>query len=429
MSLYYIPNYKTSSPKELFVGNVTATASLPPCQGRVNDDSFSAFESIYRQTNYSRFIVNLDSHVLNTKDIGYTIFKIIQPFFAFKDRTVSLVITHDGKKLQQIADAVHTMHKVQEARLLSMLPPNIGYPMRMAREIQSIFYKCKGVRVKVLNAEALKRMGMNLILSVGGSAVNKPCVVIVERPGSKNKQSKTVCIAGKGITFDSGGLALKPLSGMVDMKYDKIGAVYGVYALRELVDDVNLNGHTLVGVFPFAENVVSGSSTRPGDVVKSYSGKTVEIVNPDAEGRLILADALSFACDTYKPDIIIDIATLTGNAGAVNCFQTAYYYASNAKVRELVYNVGDETRELMNPMPPWMEYAYQLKSTVADIKNANLDLKCESFIATLFLWSFVPSDTTWVHFDLSNAVVKGIPTGKGIIAVVTMLKKYLSTKK
>lgn len=385
------------------------------------DTIMTAIENGLNKQNTKRYILNLSPAVLAHKHREYILSVLVRPLFG-QDLDVELVISHPGKWRQDVHDEVQLLQKVHEARIMSMLPSNKAFPMQMYRELKHMFSKCHGVTVRLIGNSALKKMGMNLILSIGESSVNKPCLVLVERKPKHTK--KTVCICGKGVTFDAGGLAIKPAFDMYDMKFDKIGAVYGAYALRTLVDDPSLKGHGLIGVFPFADNVISESAVHPGDVIKSYSGKTVEITNPDAEGRLLLADALSYSA-RYKPDLIIDMATLTGAAEIVNCWQTAYYFASDQKLSKLVYDVGEATGERMNPMPQWTEYAKLLKSKVADLQSASINYNCDAFTAMLFLHEFVPKNTDWVHFDLSGAFADHVPTGKGIRCVVELVKRYV----
>jgi leucyl aminopeptidase len=253
-------------------------------------------------------------------------------------------------------------------------------------------------------------------------------MVTVVRRGTK-RTGKVIAVVGKGITFDTGGLALKSASSMMKMKYDKIGAVYAAYAAFELMKDPTLSGHTIVGVFPLAENAVSQYATRPGDVVKSYLGKTVEIVDPDAEGRLVLADAFGHL-HKFQPDVLLDVATLTGHAETIHCDHAGYFYASNEKWKHEIEQLSYDLGERMIPMPTWTGYDDLLKSKVADLVNVPYK-KCasSSFTATMFLKEFIPSNCDWLHIDLAHEIEDLVPTGYGIATLVDAAKAWLRNQK
>lgn len=340
--------------------------------------------------------------------------------------TCSILITHNGavynEKLKRI---VSIINKIQIARKMGMIPPDKGTPMKVSKQIAKLFNdSIPGVKTKILNEKYLKTNGYNLIYSVGKSSENPCCMLVVER--IKNKTSKTVCIIGKGITFDSGGLNIKPTNNMANMKYDKVGAVNGSMALLQLMEE--LPDTNFVGIFPFAENAVSGKSTRPGDVVKSYIGKTVEITNTDAEGRLILADAIGHA-HKYKPDLIIDIASLTGHANVINCWHNGYCNVHPESLKLQFEKISHIVGERMLTMPLWDDCAYVFKSTVADLSNAPKECG-DSFVASLFLKEFLPTKCDWIHIDIAHDLrEKDIPKATGIHTIVAITKHYVGIKK
>lgn len=374
--------------------------------------------SIIQSTQKDNYVIHLSKPIIHHKMMSYLLFCITQVFIPY-DTNKQVIITHTGKENENIKNDILLMNKVLEARTMAMLPPNIGTPEKMASEVEHIFRNISDVKVKVLDEKQMKKQGMNLILAVGDGSKNKPRLVIVER--KVKKPTKTICMLGKGITFDSGGLAIKSFRYMKDMKFDKIGAVYSIYALHELLTCKETDNKNIIGIFPFADNLISEKAVVPSSIIKSYCGKTVEVVNPDAEGRLILADALSYSAK-YKPDMVIDMATLTGNAETVNCFQTAYFYCNNESLKHKIEEIGEKLGERMNPMPIWNEYSYLLKSNVADLRNDVNGNNCDAFMAALFLNEFIPKDCNWIHFDLTTKINNGIPDGKGIRSLIEIVK-------
>ena len=338
----------------------------------------------------------------------------------------NIIVTHEGSvyndKLHKI---VSIINKIQIARKISMIPPDKGTPLKLSKQIEKIFKDTiPGVTTKILKEKYLYDNGYNLLYSVGKSAENPCCMLVIER--IKNKTGKTICVIGKGITFDSGGLSLKPLKGMITMKYDKVGAINGSMALLQLMED--LPDTNLIGIFPFAENAVSAKSTRPGDVVKSYMGKTVEIIDPDAEGRLILADAIGHA-HKYKPDLIVDIASLTGHSHMINCWHNGYCYVRPESLKLQFEKISNNIGERMLTMPLWDDCSYILKSTVADLSNSPRECS-DSFVASLFLKEFLPKKCDWIHIDIANDLEeKNIPKATGIHTIVAIVKDYIGIKK
>lgn len=362
--------------------------------------------------------------------VEHVIVSVVNAFFPSSHMAkIKLYITHRGsyKKSVILEEVVDKAKKVIGARMFAMIPSNVATPKFVARTFQQLFKDVPNCTCRVIDHEELKNLGFGLILGVGDSANNKPCFVIVERcqPGS---HKTTVAIAGKGITFDSGGLSMKSFHNMVDMKYDKIGAIYGASALLHLLKDKDMKHVNFIGAFPLAENAVSGSALNPGDVIRSYNGKTVEVVNPDAEGRLVLADAFGFL-ESYKPDLLIDVATLTGHASSINCWHSGYYYCNDKTLGNYVHDITDKNGERMLPMPTWDDYDDVLYSNVADY--ANSPLKCgDSFVATLFLKQFVPNRCKWIHIDLAHEFETGCPPkGNGIRTIIDTVDYYVSTTK
>jgi leucyl aminopeptidase len=389
----------------------------------------------------NHFIIHLSDKIVELgnsskkEDISmmqHIIWKLLKQFLPWKhDPETTIIITHnDSKEHKEIANFIKLTEKMRDARLLAMTPANLAYPANIVQHFKEVFSTISGARTSVINYTKLKKDGFNLILAVGESAVHKPELLIVERAaakGSKTKKTKTVCIIGKGITFDSGGLSIKGIRDMMDMKFDKIGACYGAYALAHLMENNDYDNIRFIGIFPFAENAVSDRAVHPGDVIKSYMGKTVEITDPDAEGRLILADAFGYA-HKFHPDLIIDIATLTGHAESINCWHKGYYYATpndlKAAVEKLSYDIG----EPMLPMPTWDNHDDILESTVADLVNDSRECS-DAFTATLFMKQFIPDGTEWLHIDLAHEFDKHVPQGNGIRTIVATAEWWINNKK
>lgn len=374
------------------------------------------------------YVIHLSDKLvkLNRGDLENILWSVLKQFVSWKhDANTTIIVSHDdAKPNSEIVEIINVATKIQHARMLAMLPANLGYPQAMAKHLKSIFAPAK-CSCKILTHKTLERMGFNLLLSVGNSAKHKPAMVVVESKKRRRQHAgaPTVCIVGKGITFDSGGLNIKTHNNMDDMKFDKIGAIYGAYALLHLMEtrqDCNF-----VGVFPFAENAVSQYSTRPGDVVKSYSGKTVEILDTDAEGRLILADALYYACERYSPDIIVDIATLTGFSQIISCWHSAYFYAESEKIRNATEKISFDIGERMVPMMTWTDTKSILKSNVADLISIPRERCNDSYAAALFLRQFVKPECEWLHIDLAHEHDKHIPEGNGIRTIIHVLENYL----
>jgi leucyl aminopeptidase len=314
---------------------------------------------------------------------------------------------------------------VIEAQLLAMLPANVATPKKMQQLISKLFRGVPNTRIRVISAKQLQKRGFGLITAVGKGAQVPPCMVVIERIGVSG--GKRVALVGKGITFDSGGMSLKPTTQLMSMKYDKIGAVYAAYATYQLMRDPNLKKHTIIGVFPLAENALSERAVHSGDVVKSFIGKTVEITDPDAEGRLILADAFGLL-HSYKPDVLLDIATLTGHAETIHCDHSGYFFASSEKWKHAVEKASFALGERMIAMPSWTSgYEGLLSSPVADLVNSPRKSECtsSSFVATLFLKEFVPKGCDWLHMDLAHETEGSVPIGHGIRTLIQAAHAWL----
>ena len=253
----------------------------------------------------------------------------------------------------------------------------------------------------------LEKEKMGLVLAVSKGSHNEPRFIIMQYKGSKNSKDHTVLV-GKGITYDTGGLSLKPVTNMIDMKTDMAGAATVIGVLKALsLNKVPVN---VTGIIPCCENAISATSFKPGDVYTSYSGKTVEITNPDAEGRLVLADAVAFANKTYQPNRIIDLATLTGAIDVALGKHAIGLFSNDDTLAKKLTTAGELAGERTWRLPLFDEYKEPLKSEIADIKNWG-SRSAGAIAAAKFIEEFV-GETPWAHFDIAScAYLEDAPLG------------------
>ena len=320
-------------------------------------------------------------------------------------------------KNKNIHDYIKQVNECMSTIDILNQPANIATPYHMSEYVKKMFRKHKDVNVKVMNLSQIKKEGLNLLHALGDGNYNPPYFVILERI-IKNKPTK--CIIGKGITFDSGGVTIK--SGTTNhlhyMKMDKTGACYGAHIFKYIVENTK---ESCVALLPFTENILSLKTLKPGDIIKSHSGKTVEISNTDAEGRLIVADSLSF-CKKYKPDLVIDITTFTSTH--FSCDDYGVFFTEDPKLKKFIESKSLKLNEPISPIPSRINKTH-IKSSVADVKNSSRICR-NAYNASMFLHEFVPKDTRWVHFDISNEVYLNneelIPNGKGFLTIIETLK-------
>lgn len=284
-----------------------------------------------------------------------------------------------------------------------------------------------GLKITVLNKTELKKKGFNMLLSVSQGSVNDPYVAILEYNGNKKKKSVDVALVGKGVTFDSGGISIKPSNGMWDMKQDMAGSAVVVASLKAAVQQkLNLN---IVGIVGLVENMPSGTATRPGDIVTSLSGKTVEILNTDAEGRLVLGDCITYVEREYKPERIIDIATLTGAIVVALGDEMAGLFSNDDVLSELLLISGEQSGEELWRFPMTDGYRKKIKSDIADVKNISEGRSAGSITAACFLEAFLKNKTPWAHLDIAGMDLFSKPKplyGKGASGFgVLLLNKFL----
>ena len=275
-------------------------------------------------------------------------------------------------------------------------PSNDKRPDQFSRTVVNLAKKA-GLKTTVLDEKALKKGKFGAILAVGAGSQKKPRLVLLEHAPRGAK--KTIVLVGKGVTFDSGGINLKPSGSLEDMKTDMSGAAA---VAATLVSLTSLKPKTrVIGVIPIVENMPSGTATRPGDIIKSYDGKTIEIGNTDAEGRLILVDAMAYALKKYQPEIMIDIATLTGACVVALGEKIAGLFTMDDKLAETLIQSSQNTGERIWRMPLPDDYKELLKSDTADMNNISNTRWGGAITAALFLSEFV-GDTPWAHIDIAG---------------------------
>jgi leucyl aminopeptidase len=325
----------------------------------------------------------------------------------------------DAKTARALDEAAAIAKGVRFARELGNLPPNICNPAYIAAEAKKIADEHAGVTLEVLERDAMQKLGMGSLLGVSQGSANAPKLIVLRWNGGKDK-AKPYALVGKGITFDSGGISLKPGAGMEEMKFDMCG---GAGVLGTFVAAVELKlPLNIVCIVPAVENMPDGNAYRPSDILTSMSGLTIEVLNTDAEGRLILCDALTYA-QKFEPEVIIDAATLTGA-----CVVALGKHASGLMTRDdlladELLKAGNETMDRAWRLPLWDEYQQQLESGFADV--ANIGGKYAGAItAGCFLSRFV-NGTRWAHLDIAGTAWeegrKGLATGRP----VPLLTQYL----
>ncbi len=283
------------------------------------------------------------------------------------------------------------------ARDLVSEPGNVLHPDEYAKRINSL--KKDGLKVNIYDEKKLKKLGMHALLGVGQGSVRGSYLVTMEWNGLKNN-SKPLAFVGKGVCFDTGGYSLKPARFMEDMTYDMAGSATVVGLMKNLaLRKAKINA---VGVVGLVENMVSGNAQRPGDIVKSYSGKTIEILNTDAEGRLVLADALTFTEKKFKPKFIVDLATLTG--AIIVCLGSEYagLFSNDDKLSKQIFNAGEKVEEKVWRMPLHKNYDKLMNSKNADMQNINYVGGAGSTTAAQFLQRFIINKTPWAHLDIAG---------------------------
>ncbi|MAQ70693.1 MAG: leucyl aminopeptidase [Alphaproteobacteria bacterium] len=317
-----------------------------------------------------------------------------------KSLTIALREDKDCKKL--LARLKGTTEAALFARDLVNTPPNYLLPDMYAKQIKERL-KPLGVKVTVLDEKKLLKMGMGALMAVAQGSDNPPRVAIMEWNGNsdKKKTSKPLAFVGKGVTFDTGGISLKPGAGMEDMKLD-MGGSAAVVGLMESLAKRKAKAH-VVGIVGLVENMPDGKAYRPADVVTSLSGKTIEVLNTDAEGRLVLADCLTHIQREFDPSLIVDLATLTGAMMVALGFEYCGTFSNDDELWRKLEKASDLSGEKLWRMPLGEAYTKEMDSPIADIKNLGTQSRfAGACTAAAFLEAFVDKGRAWAHMDVAG---------------------------
>ena len=388
---------------------VTAGSNAEETGGRI----FSAIERLETKRAYLPD-QGLDDDVMADMVLGMmsSAYHFEEYFTESTRRENSVQVTIVSDRLDEahpvITDRTGLMKGVEFARDLVFEPPNMLFPVEFATRCMDL--ERIGVEVSVLDEDAMTELGMGALLGVGqGSRRESRLVVMNWRGGA---EEAPVALVGKGVTFDTGGISLKPAKGMEDMKFDMGGAAAVTGTMMALA--ARRVARNVVGVIGLVENMPDGNAQRPGDVVTSMAGKTIEVINTDAEGRLVLADALHYTQTKFKPQAMIDLATLTGAMIVALGKEYAGMFSNSDGLSEQLSKAGDATLEPVWRMPLGKPYHQQLKSHIADMKNIGGPAG-GSITAACFLERFV-TDTPWAHLDIAgkawaDKATKTVPKG------------------
>lgn len=339
-------------------------------------------------------------------------------------KTPASTLSADGfKNYAALANAV------RYARDLINEPSNNMTPEIMSKDIKRLEYL--GLKVELLDEKKMKEQNFNLALSVAQGSVNKPYIAVIKWNGNKAQKEYQIGLVGKGVTFDSGGISLKPANGMWDMKQDMAGASAVVGAFKALaLQKLPVNA---VGVVGLVENMPSGSATRPGDVITSMSSQTVEILNTDAEGRLVLADCLWYIQSVFGVQKVVDIATLTGAISVALGSEMAGIMGNSQKLVDQIKKAGALSGENVWQLPLGEAYNKMMDSDIADMKNISESRNAGSITAACFLERFIKKGVSWVHIDIAGVdkETKGKPlnpkgaTAFGVRLLNALIKNML----
>jgi leucyl aminopeptidase len=414
--------FKINSKKTIFLASIkkdTKTSDI--------ENLGAKFHSYINYDKKNEYYINSDTIISKIKNfVGYFLHGIKLKSYEFniyksKKNKKIIIINVIGNKNKISSQDQLRFRALEEgtffARDLVSEPGNILHPDEYAKRINSL--KKFGLKINIYDEKKLKKLGMNALLGVGQGSIRGSYLVTMEWNGAKNS-SKPLAFVGKGVCFDTGGISLKPAKFMEDMTYDMAGSATVVGLMKNLaVRKAKINA---VGVVGLVENMPGGNAQRPGDIVKSYSGKTIEILNTDAEGRLVLADALTFTEKKFKPRFMVDLATLTGAIIVSLGSEYAGLFSNDDKLSNQLMKAGEEVDEKLWRMPLHKNFDKLIDSKNADMQNINYVGGAGSTTAAQFLQRFILNKTPWAHLDIAGmafskyggALNSGGATGYGV---------------
>ena len=395
--------FKVSSKKKIILISIKKNLEISDIE-----NLGAKFHTYINHGNNGEFIINIESikseiedfighflHGLKLKSYEFNIYKSKKENKIF---SINLI----GKKNKTTIKNELRFRAIEEgtffARDLVSEPPNVLNPKEYANRLLKL--RKLGIKVTVYNEAQMKKLGMHSLLGVGRGSINESFLVTLEWNGNKKDKKAPLSFVGKGVCFDTGGISLKPAKFMEEMKYDMAGSAVVVGLIQTLATrKAKVNA---VGVVGLVENMPGGNAQRPGDIVKAYNGKTIEVLNTDAEGRLVLADALSFTEAKFKPRFMIDLATLTGAIIMALGEEYAGLFSNNDDLSNKIFKVGEKVKEKVWRLPLHNNYDKLINSTIADMQNINYSGGAGSITAAQFLQRFVTSKTPWAHLDIAG---------------------------
>lgn len=348
----------------------------------------------------------------------------MSPLFGANGR---LFLVTGEKKTQRLSEIIAKASATAEVQLRIMdlmnAPGNKKTPGTLAKwALES--GDTYGYSVRVFDQTELQHYGFSALLAVNQGSTEDAAMIVMDYHPEKSR--KTVALVGKGVTFDTGGISIKPGNNMHLMKSDMGGAA-AVLGTIELAARLRLPVR-VIGIIPATENCVDGASTKPGDVIDSYSGKTIEVIDTDAEGRLILADGLSYAVREFKPDLVIDLATLTGSVIQTLGYHAAGLFTQNDELAAALENAGAATGERIWRLPLWDDYNDEIQSDIADVKNFHGKPLAGAIVAAKFLEVFTDEHPAWAHLDIAGMAFGDtdlVPGRAGTAFGIRLLRQFL----
>jgi leucyl aminopeptidase len=433
---YFVFNYHSSRPKKIIFINQKDKKDDFENQnigGKVISEIKSAKEINVIFSNESKTLEEYYFNFFLGCFLKKYSFKKYKTIFKKNENTkeiTNLLITSSNKIFfnKIINNVENIINGVFLTRDLVSEPPNYLNPEKFVSEIKKL--SKLGLKVEVFDYSKMKKIGMNALLGVAQGSKNLPYFVTITWKPNNSKNKKPLSFIGKGVCFDTGGISLKPAKFMEDMKYDMAGAGAVVGLMKTLA--LRKSKSYVVSAVALVENMPGGAAQRPGDIVKSYSGKTIEVLNTDAEGRLILADAIYYIDEQYKPELIVDLATLTGAIVVSLGSEYAGLFSNNDKLSEKLIKAGEIENEKLWRLPLHKNYDKLMDSKIADIQNINYSGGAGSITAAQFLQRFLKNNTPWAHLDIAGMAwtkkdLETIPTGAtgyGVKLLNKFVEKY-----
>ncbi len=433
---YFVFNYHSTKPKKIIFINQKNNKDEFENQnigGKVISEIKLAKEINVIFSNENK---SLENYYFNfflgcfLKKYSFTKYKTIFKKNENAKEIINLLITSSNKNffIKIKNNIENIVNGVFLTRDLVSEPPNYLNPEKFVSEIKKL--SKLGLKVDVFDYSKMKKIGMNALLGVAQGSKNLPYFVTITWKPNNSKNKKPLSFIGKGVCFDTGGISLKPAKFMEDMKYDMAGAGAVVGLMKTLA--LRKSKSYVVGAVALVENMPGGSAQRPGDIVKSYSGKTIEVLNTDAEGRLILADAIYYIDEQYKPELIVDLATLTGAIVVSLGSEYAGLFSNNDKLSEKLIKAGEIENEKLWRFPLHKNYDKLMDSKIADMQNINYSGGAGSITAAQFLQRFLKNSTPWAHLDIAGMAwtkkdLETIPTGAtgyGVKLLNKFVEKY-----